>query len=102
MPSQASKKRTIQTVDLTGDSDTENVQPASKHVKFDAPKYSGYVPPSSGSSSMGPGSRNLSQSNAPARSQASQYRYEEDGGNELVDDEEDRYEDLSRYVLYGE
>jgi hypothetical protein len=42
-----------------------------------------------------------SSQNDPARSQASQFRRDEDGGNELVEDD-DRYDDMDQYVLYGE
>jgi SWI/SNF-related matrix-associated actin-dependent regulator of chromatin subfamily A3 len=41
-----------------------------------------------------------SQSNVPARSQASQFRHDEDGGNELVESDA-RYDDMDNYVLYG-
>jgi hypothetical protein len=76
-------KRPIDTIDLTGDDDDDERPTASK-----APKYS--------SSSL----------LAPPRSQASQFRFDEDGGNELVDelDASQIYGDssYSSYELYGE
>jgi hypothetical protein len=77
----SSNKRPI---DLTGDDDVSST--ASRPLK--APRVGG-DPPSS----------------TPARSQASQLRYEEDGGNELADelDASQRYDaSFANYELYGE
>jgi hypothetical protein len=74
-------KRPIDTIDLTGDDDDDGPT-ASK-----APKRS--------SSSL----------TVPPRSQASQFRFDEDGGNELVEelDASQNYGDpsYSSYELYG-
>jgi hypothetical protein len=96
-------KRPFATIDLTGDLDDNFTVAQRKHAKTNAKtraaQPSNYLAPSSGSSSVGTGSYGYG--SLPARSQASQFRYDEDGGNELVDDEDERYDDLNRYVLYG-
>jgi SWI/SNF-related matrix-associated actin-dependent regulator of chromatin subfamily A3 len=103
MASQKSRKRPIVAVDLTGDSDEEFAIPQRKQIKKSSQKQhappSSWVPASSGSSSVGPGSNGYG--SLPAGSKASEFRYDEDGGNELVDDDVDAYDVLTRYALYG-
>jgi hypothetical protein len=106
MASQNSKKRSFPNIDLTGDSDDDFAVPSRKQVKSSATgqasRPSSNLPPSSGSSSVGYGLYGNGNGNISARSQASQFRYDEDGGNELVDEADERFDDLTRYVLYGE
>ena len=112
-PGHGNKKRPIAATGLTRDSNGGEshapAQPPAKQVKFNnadsaltrAPPHSYGTPPSSGSSSIqGYGGVQGSFDGAPARSQASQFRQDEDGGNDLIDNEE-RFEDLDNFVLYG-
>jgi hypothetical protein len=97
MPLPNSNKRVIDTIDLTGDDD---VRPTvSKAARI------------GNSSFKAPARTHPNQSNgravvSPLRSQASQYRVDEDGGNELIDelDASQNYGDpsYSSYELYGE
>ncbi|KIW01676.1 uncharacterized protein PV09_06859 [Verruconis gallopava] len=105
-----SRKRAVPIIDLTGDSDYDfDIQRRpSKHLRENTGSFpSSQTSYSSGSSSASFGfSQTHSQFSQgqlelPARSQASQFRQDEDGGNELVDEDDARYEDVDRYVLYG-
>jgi hypothetical protein len=80
---QKRKKRALETIDLTGsDDDFTNQDPRPRKV-----------------------SKNHDMTAVPPRSEASQFRYEEDGGNDLVDeiDQSQDYGDASfaSFELYG-
>jgi len=101
MAFQRPKKRGFDVIDLTGDDDvvTPTAPKPSKVPRTNA--FLIAAPYHGGSSHF-----STSSSKAPSRSQASQFRYEENGGNELVDeiDASQNYGDPSfiSYELYGE
>jgi hypothetical protein len=92
MYSSSGKKRPHETIDLTGSS------PPQKPVK--SPRFGDGTGGSRRDQLRAEGSSQLQ----PAQSQASQFRHEEDGGNELVDDIDAYYgDDIDcMFELYGE
>jgi hypothetical protein len=107
MATQNGRKRPIATIDLTASSDDDITDRQRKQARtqtrqlptptssyaISPAEYNSFTPSSSGQLAS-------SQANVLARSQASQFRHDEDGGNELVEGDV-RYDDVENYVLYG-
>lgn len=95
MYSSSGKKRSHETIDLTGSSPPSPQRPT-KSVRYG----SGVAGNSRRDQFRAEGSSSQA---GPAQGQASQFRHEEDGGNELVDDIDAFYgDDIDcMYELYG-
>lgn len=106
MAPQNQRKRPIATVDLTGDSDDDfdarqRKQARTQSRQLPTPTSSWATPSSEYSPfNIGPNGQQGSSQNVPARSQASQFRHDEDGGNEVIEGD-DHYDDVDNFVLYG-
>lgn len=98
MSKSRNNKRPVETIDLTGSSPLE--RPAK------SPRFNGVpgVPIRDNLLRTQAGLAPSSSPSQPPQSQASQFRNEEDGGNELVDDFDMYYGDpaTASYELYGE
>lgn len=95
MSSSNGKKRSHDTIDLTGSS------PPPPHRPTKSSRHENGTPGNSRRDQLR--AEGSSSQAGPAQSQASQYRHEEDGGNELVDDIDAFYgDDIDcLYELYG-